>query len=107
MNIIARVATLFTMRTNKGAYVLLVGSLVVRKTQVAVYAVGAVLHLQSRHRLVETGNAIDKLLRKIVMHGKHFLVLLLVSVEPGLVVVLLQLLEKIQNSFHGQKFCER
>ena len=107
MNIIARIAALLAVRTDIGANVLLVGRLVVRKAQVAVNAIGTVLHLQAGHRLVETCNAIDKTLRKVVMYGKHLLVLLLVSIEPRLVVVLLQFLEKIQNSFHGQKFCER
>ena len=78
----------------------LVRTFVFRETDVAVDAVGAILHGQSGHRRVEQRDFLNQLLGKAVEMCLQTEVVGLVGIEPFPVVVALQLPEELDNLFH-------
>lgn len=100
MNVVTCHARFLPFGADVDAVPVLVGTLVLRETDVAVDAIDAVLDLQASTTRVEGGNAGNELLG----NGGHCLfgclIFVTVSIEPGFVIILPQSQVEVEKFFH-------
>ena len=85
----------------------LVGSLVGRKTQIAVKAVGAILHCQALTRVIELRDAENQMLGKFAEQLVGFLIMFLMREKPFTIVVAGDSFQKCQYFFHNKRIEEQ
>ena len=107
MEIIATQQRGFSIRTYERAKMGLVGSLVGRKTQIAVKAVGAILHCQALTRVIELRDAENQMLGKFAEQLVGFLIMFLMREKSFTIVVAGDSFQKCQYFFHNKRIEEQ